>query len=166
MKPAAFLDRDGVLNKEKGYVFDIKDFEWITSAAEAIKFLNQNNFYVFVVTNQSGIGKGLYSEMDVKNLHKFMNKELQKKSAYIDDFFYSPYHPDGISHDYDHLSNLRKPDVGMLQLAFNKWSIDKDKSFMIGDSESDILCANRFGIKSYLFRSNNLFDFVRENIKI
>ena len=75
-------------------------------------------------------------------------------------------HPDGISHDYDHLSNLRKPDVGMLQLAFNKWSIDKDKSFMIGDSESDILCANRFGIKSYLFRSNNLFDFVRENIKI
>ena len=84
-KPASFLDRDGVINIEKGYVYDISDFEWIAGAKNTIKLLNDNNFYVFIVTNQSGISKGLYSEHDVIKLHKYINQELEMINAHIAD---------------------------------------------------------------------------------
>ena len=75
-KPASFLDRDGVINVENGYVFNISDFEWIAGAKETIKLLNDNNFYVFIITNQSGISKRLYSENDVIKLHEYIYQEL------------------------------------------------------------------------------------------
>ena len=93
LKPAVFLDRDGVINKEKGYVYKISDFEWIEGSRESIKYLNENNYYVFIVTNQSGIARGLYDEKDVLDLHKYIKIELEKIDAYIDEFFISPYHP-------------------------------------------------------------------------
>ena len=133
MKPAVFLDRDGVINKNKGYTYQIKDFEWISGAKKAIKYFNKKNFYVFVVTNQSGISRGFFNENDLERLHSFICKDLKKEEALIDEFFYSPYHPDGISDKYDHLKSLRKPNTGMLELACAKWEIDIGKSIMIGD---------------------------------
>ena len=162
-KPASFLDRDGVINVEKGYVYNISDFEWIAGAKNTIKRLNDNNFYVFVVTNQSGISKGLYTESDVAKLHEYINKELETIDAHIDDFFYSPYHPD-FPDRYVDLSNLRKPDIGMLEMAEKKWDFDKSKSFLIGDKESDLSCADKYGIKGYLFESDNLEDFIKKII--
>jgi D-glycero-D-manno-heptose 1,7-bisphosphate phosphatase len=162
-KPASFLDRDGVINVEKGYVYNISDFEWIAGAKNTIKRLNDNNFYVFVVTNQSGISKGLYTESDVIKLHEYINQELETIDAHIDDFFYSPYHPD-FPDRYVDLSNLRKPNTGMLEMAEKKWDFDKSKSFLIGDKETDLNCADKYGIKGYLFESNNLENFIKKII--
>lgn len=165
LKPAAFFDRDGVINKDKGYVNKISEFEWVDGSKEAIKYLNENNYHVFVVTNQSGIARGLYSEEEVNYLHKFINNELNKKNAHIDEFFISPYHPDNTL-EYKHLSHLRKPEIGMLEAAEKKWKIKKDNSFMIGDKDIDIECAENFGIRGHLFKDGNLLDFIKlsENI--
>ena len=162
-KPVSFLDRDGVLNVDYGYVHDINNFEWIDGSKATIKYLNELNYYVFVITNQAGLARGLYTETDVINLHKYMNKELNKINARIDDFFYSPYHPD--FHDkYPSLSHLRKPNIGMLEMAERKWNIDKKNSFLIGDKKTDIICADNFGIKGYLFKGGNLLEFVKKSI--
>lgn len=165
LKPAAFLDRDGVINKDKKYIYKIDDFEWIEGAKESIKYLNDKNFYVFIVTNQSGIARGYYNESDVNFLHKYINDELNNIDAHIDEFFISPYHPDN-TNEYLHLSHLRKPKTGMLDLAASKWPIDKSRSFLVGDKSTDIECAEKFSIKGYLFTSGNLLDFIKlyENI--
>ena len=160
LKPAAFLDRDGVINKEKGYLYKINDFEWIEGARESIKYLNDNGYYVFVVTNQSGIAKGLYSEKDVVLLHNYINNELKNINAHIDEFFFSPFHPENTK-EYLDLSHLRKPDTGMLDLAATKWSIDKSKSFLIGDKGTDIECAEKFLIRGHLFKNGNLLKFIK-----
>ena len=160
LRPAAFLDRDGFINKEKGYLYRIDDFEWIEGAKESIKYLNDNGYYVFVVTNQSGISKGYYSEEDVIYLHNYINNELKSINAHIDEFFYSPFHPDNTK-DYLNLSHLRKPDTGMLKLAATKWSIDKSNSFLIGDKLTDIECAEKFLIRGHLFKNGNLLKFIK-----
>lgn len=165
LRPAVFLDRDGIINKEKGYVSKISDFEWIEGSKESIKFLNENNYHVFVVTNQSGIAKGYYLEEEVNLLHSYINKELSKQNSHIDEFFISPYHPD-IPEKYTNLSHLRKPKIGMLLLAESKWQIDKDKSFLIGDQDTDIECAIQYGIRGYKFEGGNLLDFIRRSENI
>ncbi len=160
LKPAVFLDRDGVINEDLGYVYKKKQFEWIKGAKETIKYLNDKDYYVFVITNQSGIARGLYNENDVDYLHKYINSELHKINAKIDEFFYSPYHPN--FKEYKNLSNLRKPKTGMIELAFQKWPILKSGSFLIGDSKTDIECANNFGINGFLFQENNLYNFIKK----
>tara|TARA_B100001094_G_C18184376_1_gene802834 strand:+ start:2170 stop:2670 length:501 start_codon:yes stop_codon:yes gene_type:complete len=165
LKPAAFLDRDGVINKEKNFTYKISDFEWIDGSQECIKFLNEKNYHVFVVSNQSGIARGLYSEEEVKQLHKYINSELKKKNAHIDEFFISPYHP-SYPEKYKELLHLRKPSRGMLDLAASKWSIKKDTSFLIGDKMSDIEAAHNYGINGHLFENGNLLDFVKKSEKL
>ena len=130
-----------------------------------IEKTRQLNKDVFVATNQSGIARGYYSESDVILLHEYITKELKSVSAHIDEFFFSPYHPQN-TRDYLHLAHLRKPDVGMLELAASKWSFDKPKSFLIGDKSSDIECAKNFSIRGHLFKDGNLLDFIKlsENI--
>jgi len=162
LKPAAFLDRDGVINKDKGYLYKVDDFEWIEGAKESIKYLNDNGYYVFVVTNQSGIARGYYSEKEVTFLHKHINNELKLINAHIDEFFISPYHPDN-NKDYLNLSHLRKPNTGMLDLAASKWPINKSKSFLIGDKDTDIECAEKFLIRGHLFESGNLLNFIKSS---
>ena len=165
LKPAAFLDRDGVINKDKKYLYKIDDFEWIEGAKESIKYLNDHGYYVFVVTNQSGIAKGYYSEKDVIFLHEYINNELKSINAHIDEFFLSPYHPENTK-EYLHLSHLRKPDTGMLDLAATKWPIDKSKSFLIGDKDTDINCAENFLIRGHLFKNGNLLNFIKSSENI
>ena len=165
-KPAAFLDRDGTINIDQGYVYKSKDFIWTKDAIEALKYLYNKNFYIFIVTNQSGIARNYYTENDVNALHDHINKELKKHNIKIHDFFYSPYHPDGVSNKFDHLANLRKPNDGMLKLADSKWKINKKKSFMIGDKLSDVKCGESFGIKSFLYDSNvSLLHFVKNVVE-
>ena len=165
MKPSFFLDRDGVINLDKGYVYKIEDFEWVEDADKAIKLMNDLGYYVFVVTNQSGISRGFYDEEDVENLHSYINDELMKTNAKINDFFISPYHPESSTQKYDNLKHLRKPETGMLSQACEKWSVDIKNSFLIGDKKTDILCGKNYGVNSFLFKGGNLYEFVRQILK-
>ncbi len=160
MKPAVFFDRDGVLNIDKGYIFQPKDFEWNEGAREAIALLSQKDYLVFVVTNQSGVARGFYSEDDIKNLHAFMQEELAKIGTQIDAFYYCPHHPDGSVPGYTRECDCRKPAPGMIEAALGDFAIDKEKTFLVGDKPTDVKAAENAGIKGYLYKQGNLKNFV------
>lgn len=160
MKPAIFFDRDGIINVDKGYVYRIEDFEWIVGSRETIRWFNDKGFWVFVVTNQSGVARGYYSERDITTLHHWIDSELNAFGAHIDDYYYCPHHPQAVDANYRLNCNCRKPASGLIERAFLEWPIDKERSILIGDKMSDIIAANNAGIKGYLFKGNNLFDFV------
>ena len=90
---ALFLDRDGVINKNYGYVFSMKNFVWLKSTKEAIRYAYVKKYLIIIITNQSGVARGLYSENDIKKLHNEINKQLKMRNCKIHDFFYCPYHP-------------------------------------------------------------------------
>tara|TARA_B110000858_G_C17597094_1_gene378325 strand:+ start:40 stop:543 length:504 start_codon:yes stop_codon:yes gene_type:complete len=166
LKPAIFLDRDGVINVDNGYIHKVSDFIWIEGAKKAIRYINSLDYYAIIVTNQSGISRGYYSEESVIKLHSYINKKLKEVGANIDDFFYSPFHPDGIISKYKKNSNLRKPNTGMLELACKKWPIKIENSILIGDSQTDMQCAKNFGIDGYLYnnKETDLFNFIKNII--
>ena len=163
-KPTCFLDRDGVINKDFGYVATKKRFIWNKGVKQAIKFLNNNNYYVVVVTNQAGVARGFYKEKDVIFLHNWINSILHSYGAYIAKFYFSPFHQHGVVKRYKKKSIMRKPSPGMLLKAEKDLFILKTKSFLIGDKFSDLKAAKKFGIKSFLVK-NNLYKQVRNIIK-
>lgn len=164
MKPAVFFDRDGVLNVDHGYTYRKEDFDWMSGAIEAIKWFNNQGYWVFVVTNQSGIARGYYTDQDVVVLHAYMQEELQKCGAHIDQFYYCPHHVGGKVPEYTRECQCRKPKAGMLLQAMQEWSVDLNKSLMIGDKQSDIEAAQAAGIQGYLFNHENLYEFIVAHI--
>lgn len=160
----AFLDRDGVLNKDKGYVGFRKDFKWTKGAKASIKFLKQLNFKVIIVSNQSGIARGFFKYRDVINLHKTIQKELLDFGTKIDRYLFSPYHKKGIIKKYkiDHPS--RKSKTGMFKIIEKKYQIDKKQSFMIGDKKTDMIFAKRSGIKGFFFKEKDLLKFLKKKL--
>jgi D-glycero-D-manno-heptose 1,7-bisphosphate phosphatase len=166
VRPAAFLDRDGVLNVDHGYVFRPEQLEWIEGAPEAVRILNEAGYYVFVITNQSGIARGLYDESDLKTFHAHMQDSLASYGAHIDAFYYCPHHPDGTVKAFSLQCRCRKPGTGMLEQAASEWSIDIARSFLIGDRDDDVSAAaafNIFGIK-FNFQTDNLPTLVRRQL--
>ena len=161
-KPAIFFDRDGVLNQDLGYIFEPKNFKWINGAKEAIKFVNDLNYFVIVVTNQSGIARGYFSLSDLENLHQWIAEELQENKAKIDKFYFCPHHPDGIVEKYSIACSCRKPKPGMILNAIREWPIITSKSILVGDKESDLKAAESVGIKSYLYKEGSLLNFLEE----
>ncbi len=162
-----FLDRDGVINSGKlnnGYVGSLKHFKWVPGAIKAIKFLNEKNYKVVVVTNQSGVARGFFTIKDVKKIHSYIQKKLKENDAKIDAFYLCPFHKDGIIKKYKKESTLRKPRIGMFRLTQKRWKIDKKSSFMIGDQKTDIEFANRAKIKGYLFNQKDLYKFIKKKI--
>ena len=148
---AAFLDRDGTLNEDTGYLYKIKDFRWIKGAVNALRILKKNNFLIIVVTNQSGASRGFYSENDIKKLHKWMNQQLLKYDLMIDDFFFATDLPNN-----NNINSRRKPSPAMLNEAVEKYNLDKNKCFMLGDKQTDIEAAKNAQIKGFLFKGNDL----------
>ena len=141
----------------------IDDFEWINGAVKSIKLLKDLGFLIIVVTNQSGVFRGFYTENEVKKLHEFMNNELKNKHGVkIDDFFF-------FSTDDPKITKFnqtrRKPSPGMIIEATQKYNINKSLSFLIGDKESDIMAAKNAGITGFLFEGGNLFDKIQEILK-
>ena len=165
-RPAIFFDRDGVINIDVHYLFKIADFKWIDGAIESIRYANKYGYWVFVITNQSGIARGYYQEKDVIKLHMWMNEELKRYNAHIDDFFYCPHHEKGIVEKYSIKCNCRKPKSGLIEDAMNNYEIDKSKSIMFGDKDSDIECANNAGIYGVKFTGKNLYDVVRKYVLV
>tara|TARA_Y100000022_G_scaffold190977_1_gene191662 strand:+ start:361 stop:876 length:516 start_codon:yes stop_codon:yes gene_type:complete len=157
---AAFLDRDGTLNEDTGYLHKIKDFKWIKGAVNALRILKKNNFLIIVITNQSGVSRGFYSENDVKKLHKWMNQQLLKYDLMIDDFFFATDLPD----DND-INSRRKPSPAMLNEAVKKYNLDKKKCFMLGDKQTDVEAAKNAQIKGFLFKENDLCVKISKIIK-
>jgi D-glycero-D-manno-heptose 1,7-bisphosphate phosphatase len=163
-RPAAFFDRDGVLNRDTGYVHRSTDFAWIAGAQQAIKRLNDRGYFVFVITNQSGIARGFYKPEDVETLHRWINDELKASGAHIDAFYYCPHHPDGTAEGYGVVCNCRKPEPGLLLQAMRDWPVRRESSFMIGDKCIDVAAAKAAGVRGLLFAGDgeeNLDDFVR-----
>jgi len=160
-RPAAFLDRDGVLNRDDGYVHRPDQIVWLEGAIEAVRWLNESGYYVFVVTNQAGVAHGYYTEQHVHELHGWMQRQLQPMGAHIDAFEHSPFHPEGKVERYRRHSELRKPGPGMLLKLQREWTTEHSGSFMIGDRDSDIQAAAAAGLPGYKFTGGSLLDFVK-----
>lgn len=152
MKRAIFLDRDGTINKEKDYLYRIEDFEFVPGTPEAIRMLNEAGLLVVVITNQSGVARGYYTEDDVEILHRHIARELEASGARVDAWFYCPHHPAGKG-SYSLPCHCRKPLPGMLLDAACRLDIDMESSLMIGDKRADIEAAIAAGCRPVLVRS-------------
>lgn len=165
-RPAAFLDRDGVLNVDHGYASRPEQLEWIDGAPEAVRLLNEAGYHVLVVTNQSGVARGYYSEDAVKAFHAQMQKDLASHGAHVDAFYFCPHHPEGTIKQLAIHCRCRKPAPGMLEQAASEWPIDRNASFLIGDKDEDVGAAHAFNIRGFKFDFNvdSLTDLVRREI--
>ena len=154
-KPAVFFDRDNTLIKDKGYTFKTRDLRFKKNAINAIKYLINKKYYIFLVTNQAGIAKGYFKEKDFINFQEFMRLKMEKKGAYFHDIEYCPYHPDSKLKKYKKNTELRKPGNMMIRNLENKWLVNKSKSFMIGDSLKD---------KKTAKKSEIYFEYAKDNL--
>jgi len=159
-RPAVFLDRDGTLNHDTGYVHRIVDFRWLPGAVNAIRRLNDCGYYVFVVTNQSGVARGLHDETAIRDLHGWMNEELRAASAHIDDIRYCPHHPQAAIAAYRIACPCRKPAPGMLVDLMNTWPVIREASVMIGDKERDAAAGRAAGIAAAIVPAGGLESYV------
>lgn len=164
-RPAVFLDRGGVLNEDAGYNYKTEDLRWISGAKAAIKLLNDAGFYVFVVTNQSGIGHGYFTSRDFESLKQSMENELREAAAAIDDWRYCPYHPEAALEQFRKSHSWRKPRPGMLLDILEHWPVNVERSFLVGDKSSEIEAARGAGIVGYRFRGGDLAGFVKQQIR-
>lgn len=159
LRPALFLDRDGVINRDKGYVSRIEDFDWMPGAAACIRNFKARGWFVFVVTNQSGIARGYYTEEDMTVLHNWMLDSLVAQDAHIDRVYHCPYHDKGEIARYCKDSFDRKPKPGMLLQAMADFPVQREMSFLIGDKQTDIQAAHAAGVGAFLFKGPNLETF-------
>jgi D,D-heptose 1,7-bisphosphate phosphatase len=163
-RPALFLDRDGVLNIEKGYLHKQADFEWMPGAREAVRLANNKGWFVFVVTNQAGVARGYYEERDIHALHAFMQNEFATVGAHIDAFEYCPHHPEGTRPGYDKACDRRKPAPGMIRALLKAWPVDAARSVLVGDMAHDVAAAEAAGVRGLRFPGGNLLDFVEPQL--
>ena len=162
-----FLDRDGVINFDDGYTHKFKPIQIIPQIIDVIKYANHHNYKVVIVTNQSGIGRGLYTEVDFHKYMLDMITFLAGKNAIIEDYFFAPYFKNSLYKKYRLNENKRKPNIGMICAAQKKYNIDLSNSILIGDKITDIEAGMRSGIKhNILFDSCNLKTTKTKNFTV
>ena len=174
-----FLDRDGVINKDAGYVGKWADFHFLPGVVDALRILMEKRFQIIIVTNQSGIARGYYTESEYLDLEKMIEDHLSQLGITITATYYCPHYPSGLVPEYSIECQCRKPKTGMLTRAAEEHSIDFSKSIMIGDKKSDMQAAQSVGIQNaYLIQSvqkeglfnpgarNAIFKSLLECIKI
>jgi mannose-1-phosphate guanylyltransferase / phosphomannomutase len=186
-RKAIFIDRDGVINKEVDSLCKIEDFELIQNSAEAIKMINKSEYLAIVVTNQPVIAKGFCSEDDVRDIHSKMEQLIGLENAYLDKIYFCPHHPEsGFKGEIKELKidcECRKPNTGMIKKAVKDLNIDLQKSYLIGDTTSDIKTGEKMGLKTILVKTgyagrdekyivnpnyhcDNLFEGVKKILKL
>lgn len=164
-KRAVFLDRDGVLNVDHGYVHSPEGFAWVEGAPEAVKWINDQGMLAIVITNQSGIGRGYYTEADFLAFMEWMGQELLPFGAHFDDVFYCPHHLDAKLPEFRRACPCRKPEPGMVLKAAERWGLDLAGSVFIGDKQSDLDAGRAAGVpEGHLFSGGNLLEFVRSRL--
>jgi D-glycero-D-manno-heptose 1,7-bisphosphate phosphatase len=152
---AVFLDRDGVIVVDKNYQYKILDLELIEGAGKAIARLNDAGYLVIVVTNQSGIARGYFTEEDLNKFNSAMNVELGKEGAKVDSIYYCPHHPDNGSENYRQNCSCRKPKPGMLLKAAEAHNVNLHESWMVGDKETDIQAGAAAGCRTIFIRKDS-----------
>lgn len=160
---AVFLDRDGVLNIDHGYVHDPARLEWIDGAREAVAAMTKAGLKVLVVTNQSGIGRGYFDEFALERFHAAMQEQLAEVGGRIDAFYHCPFHELAAVEMYrvaDHPD--RKPNPGMVLRGLADWSLAPEEAVIIGDRHIDVEAGNRAGMPGYLFKGGSLRAFVAQ----
>ncbi|MDX1809439.1 MAG: D-glycero-beta-D-manno-heptose 1,7-bisphosphate 7-phosphatase [Sulfurospirillaceae bacterium] len=158
MNKAVFLDRDGIINVDKSYVGQIKDFEFSSGIFEVLKYLQSLGYKIIIVTNQSGIGRGYYTKKDFENLTDWMIEEFAKKDIHICEVYYCPHVP-------EENCECRKPNAQMLESAIKKYDLDTDNSWMIGDKPSDIEAGLKANIPNTIFINTTVNQTAKYNAK-
>ena len=148
LQKALFLDRDGIINVDHGYVSKIEDFEFSKGIFKITKLFQEAGYRLFVITNQSGIGRGYYTEADFQILTEWMIRKFAERGIVIDELFYCPHTP-------KEFCRCRKPNIGMIEACLSKYPISLKESWMIGDKESDIELAHNAGIENTIFIGEN-----------
>lgn len=153
-----FIDRDGTINVEKGYVHRIQDFEFIPGALDALRIVSEKKIGIYIVTNQAGIAKGIYTETDFNALTKHMLDQMTGHGISIADVLYCPHHPEGTVPAYRKSCTCRKPDIGLLKAVIEKERFALDCLALIGDKNSDIEAGRKLGIRTYLVETGYGID--------
>ena len=161
VKKLCLLDRDGVLNVDKAYLYKAEDVEWIPGSREAIAWMKSRGILVAVVTNQSGVARGYFTEDTVRKLHAWMQAEMKKSCGEIAAFYYCPHLPGAAVKQYDVECDCRKPKPGMILQALNDFNVLPGNAFLIGDSSRDLESAEAAGVKGYLYTGGSLLEFVK-----
>jgi D-glycero-D-manno-heptose 1,7-bisphosphate phosphatase len=152
-RPAAFLDRDGTIIREADYLRSAKRLRLLEGAADAVRALGEAGFAVVVVTNQSGVARGLLTEQDLQSIHEELRRRLARQGARLDAIYYCPHHPTGQVAEYRKVCRCRKPGPGLLERAASELGLDLARSFAIGDSERDVEAGRRAGCRTVLVRT-------------
>jgi len=147
-RPAVFIDRDGTISEEVGYVNHPSRFQLYPYSSEAIKLLNEKGWLAIVVTNQAGVARGYFSEDVVKQVHRELNRRMDENSARLDAIYYCAHHPTVGEPPYRLDCDCRKPKAGLVQQAAKDFAIDLGSSWMVGDRYSDIELARNAGLRS------------------
>ena len=164
MNKAVFLDRDGTINVDKAYLSRVEEFEYLQGVIEGLRMLQDSGFILIIVTNQSGIARGYYSEEDFLELNEWMLSDLKKKGIKIAKVYYCPHHPNGKIEKYKMDCNCRKPKLGMYEEAIEDFDIDLSQSFAIGDKIRDSVICEKTSCRGYLISNlekENIVDDVK-----
>lgn len=162
-KTAIFLDRDGVINYDFGYVIKFKDFKWTNKIFSTLRYINKKKDHLFIITNQSGIARKYYNINEFLSLHTKIKKFLLKKKIFIDEVFFCPHHPKFGSKKFKKRCKCRKPGNLLLEKAIHDWDINRKGSLMIGDKISDLKCAKKSKVKFY-YKNKNFFQQIKDII--
>ncbi|WP_320664285.1 HAD family hydrolase [Prochlorococcus sp. MIT 1223] len=159
--PAIYLDRDGTINEEIGYLHKISDWEWCEGALESIVSISKSRYKIVVITNQAGIARGYYSKKEVFYLHTWLHKQISMNLGRLDAVYFCPHHPD---YGYIKDCQCRKPGTGMILEAARDLNIDLNQSWLIGDKASDVEAGSKAGLQTILLPdSTNCNQFTNEN---
>jgi D-glycero-D-manno-heptose 1,7-bisphosphate phosphatase len=159
-RAAVFFDRDGTLTVDTGYVHRPRDLVFVPGAVAAVRRVNELGYYAFLVTNQSGVARGYYSEADVRTFHEHLQRQLAQGGARLDDIRFCPYLPHAPVAAYARDSDWRKPGAGMILDLMRLWPVIAERSLLVGDKDIDLAAARAAGVRGLLYEGGNLDTFL------